>query len=140
MMGGPENSLIAVAAEQLGMTRDELVAAVDGTKSIAQIAAEHNVALSTIIDAFITPRSERLDQMVDDGRLTREQTDQMLATMRDHVTTRLNEVWTPRGPGEGMRFIDEDGDGVCDHMEEGGTMGPGGQMGRHRGQGAGGYR
>jgi hypothetical protein len=100
------------------MTRDELITALGGTKSIAQIAAEHNVPLGTIVDAFLAPRAERLAEMVADGRITQEQADQMLATMRTNVTTHLNEVWTPRGPGQGTGFVDEDGDGICDHMED----------------------
>jgi hypothetical protein len=130
-MMGQENSLIAVAAGELNMTTEELIAALDGTKSIAQIAAERNVPLSQIVDAFIAPRSEHLDELVANGRLTQEQADEMLATMTTHVNERLNEVWTPNGPGQGAGFADEDGDGVCDHMGEGGGM-MGGFQGRGR--------
>ena len=116
MMGGASNSLIDVAADKLGMTRADLVTALGGTKSIAQVAGEHNVAVSTIVDAFIAPRAERLDAMVTAGRLTREQADQMLATMRTQVTEQINEVWTAQGAGPGTGYVDSDGDGVCDNM------------------------
>ena len=130
-MMGSENSLIAVAAGQLNMTTDELIAALGGTRSIAQVAAEHNVAVSTIVDAFLAPRTERLDTAVAAGRITREQADQMLATMRTNVTTHVNEVWVARGPGQGAGFVDEDGDDVCDNMPAGGQGQ--GMMGQHRG-------
>jgi hypothetical protein len=141
-MGGPQNSLISVAARELGMTNTELVTALGGIKSIAQVAAEHNVAVSTIVDAFLAPRIENLNAAVAAGRITQEQADQMLATMRTHVTEEINEVWTPNGPGAGTGtgtgpgtgagFVDADGDGMCDNMEAGGQarMGQGGMMGR----------
>jgi hypothetical protein len=105
------------------MTRAELVTALGGTKSIAQVAAEHNVAVGTIVEAFLAPRAERLDALVTDSRLTREQADQMIATMRTHVTEQINEVWSPQGagPGMGTGFVDANGDGICDNMPANGT-------------------
>jgi hypothetical protein len=115
------SSLIDVAANELGMTRDELVAALGGTRSIAEVAAEQGVAVDTIVDAFIAPRAERLDDLVAAGRLTREQADQMLSTMRAHVTEQVNEVWSGQGAGPGTGFVDEDGDGICDNMPANGN-------------------
>lgn len=127
---GSGNSLIAVAADKLGMTTADLVAALGGTKSIAQVASEHNVALDTIIDAFLAPRIENLNAAVAAGRITQAQADQMLATMRTNVTAQANQVWTSRGHGQGMGsgYVDADGDGVCDNMPAGGQ----GRMGRGR--------
>lgn len=137
MMGGPQNSLISVAAHELGMTNAELVTALGSTKSIAQVAAEHNVAVTTIIDAFLAPRVENMNAAVAAGRLTQEQAGEMLATMRTHVTEQVNEVWNPQGAGSGADtgFADADGDGVCDNMGAGGrgAMGQGGMMGQGRG-------
>ena len=119
MAGGSESSLIDVAAAQLSMTRTQLITALGGTKSIAQVASEHNVAVSTIVDAFIVPRQERLTALVEAGRITQAQADQMLTTMRTEVTEKINEVWQSRGNGNGAGFVDEDGDGLCDMMENG---------------------
>ncbi|HET9496512.1 MAG TPA: hypothetical protein VFR15_19970 [Chloroflexia bacterium] len=131
-MMGSENSLIAVTAEQLNITVEELIAELDGTNSIAQVAAAHNVSVDTIVNAFLAPRIERLNEAVASGRITQEQADQMIATMRTNVTTHINEVWTPRGPGQGQGFVDENGDGVCDNMPAGGQPGQG-MMGQNRG-------
>ena len=142
-MGGPQSSLISVAAHELGLTNTELVTALGGTKSIAQVAAEHNVAVSAIVDAFLAPRIENLNAAVAAGRITQAQADAMLATMRTNVTEQVNAVWTPRGTGAGAGsaagagFLDADGDGVCDNMGAGGTStdgaGRGGMMGQGRG-------
>lgn len=121
--GGPENSLVAVAAEQLGLTRTDLIAELQSGQAIADVAAEKNVALETIVEAFIAPRAEQLAALVDNGQLTQEEADAMLATMRANVSAQLSEDWSPRGPGQGQGFVDEDGDGVCDNAGAG--RGPG---------------
>ncbi len=138
MMGGTGLSLIDVAADKLGMTRADLVATLGGTRSIAQVAGERNVAVSTIVDAFLAPRAERMDAMVTAGRLTREQADLMLATMRTQVTEQINEIWAPQGAGTGTGtgtgtgYVDSDGDGVCDNMpSNGNSNGNGNGRGMH---------
>ncbi|MCG8346376.1 MAG: hypothetical protein MI924_01165 [Chloroflexales bacterium] len=123
--GGPtrgmSDSLVAVAADVLEMDRTALVAELQSGKTIAQVAEEHNVALSEIVDAFLAPRAERLASLVESGRLTQEQADTMLATMEANVTTRLIEPWSPQGPGAG------NGDGICDCNGDGVCRGPRGQ-------------
>jgi hypothetical protein len=131
--GGQANSLVAVAAAQLGMTQAELVAELQGGQTIADVAAEKGVALETIVDAFVAPRAERLAELVANGQLTQEQADDMLAAMKANITARLSEAWTPGGPGyvdqdgDGQcdNFVDEDGDGVCDHAGAGQGQGAG---------------
>ncbi len=130
MMGGPENSLIAVTAQQLDMTVEELLAELqaDETKTISQVAYEHNVDLTTIIDAFVALRAERLQQLVDNGQLTQEQADEFLAQMRSMATQHATQPWSEhqRGPG----YTDENGDGVCDRRDGQAMNGRfGGQMG-----------
>jgi hypothetical protein len=136
--GGSTGSLVTVAAEQLGMTPAELTAELQAGKTIAQVAAEKDVALDTIVEAFVAARAEQLAELVANGQLTQEQADAMLAAMRANVTARLSEAWAARGPGQGTglgytdqdgdgicdNFVDEDGDGVCDNAGSGG-QGPG---------------
>jgi hypothetical protein len=126
-MGGPQQSLVAVAADTLGMTQADLIAQLQGGKTIAQVASEKNVALDTVVNAFVATRQARMAQAVAAGRMTQEQADAMLATMRANVTARLSQPWSPQGPGAG--FTDEDGDGVCDHAGSG-RMGGGPMRGR----------
>lgn len=132
-LGGPNNSLIAVAAEVLGVEPAELVAELQNGVSIADVAAEAGVDVSDIVDAFLAPRAERLQELVDSGRLTQEEADTWLETMASHVADRLDQPWSQQGYGPGTPgagFVDEDGDGVCDYMGIGG-LGPGaGRMGR----------
>ena len=124
-MGGQSNSLVAVAAQTLGMTQTDLLAALNGGKTFAAVAEEKGVALEKIVDAFIAPRTQMLQQAVTAGHLMQAQADANLATMKANVTAQLNAPFTPRGNGMGTGFVDNDGDGVCDNM---GATGQAGSM------------
>ncbi len=112
---GPQNSLIAIAAETLGLTPQALIAELQAGKTIADVAEEHGVALESLVEAFLAPRAEALQAAVEAGRLTQEQADALLAQMREQVRTRLTATWT-FGQAYGPGFMDADGDGLCDHM------------------------
>jgi hypothetical protein len=79
-------------AEELGMTLDELSAALAEGKTVAEIAEEQGVELGDLVAALIAPRAEYLKQAVADGRLTQEQADWMLEEMTEHLTWRLENV------------------------------------------------
>jgi hypothetical protein len=128
-MGGPQQSLIAIAAQQLGINQADLVTQLQGGKTITQVAGEKNVALDTIVNAFVGTRQARMAQAVAAGRMTQAQVDAMLATMRANVTARLSQPWSPQGPGIGTGYADANGDGVCDNAGSGG-MGAGRMRGR----------
>ncbi|MBK9714809.1 MAG: hypothetical protein IPO81_26445 [Kouleothrix sp.] len=118
-MGGQQQSLVAVAANTLGLTQADLIAQLQGGKTIAQVAGEKNVPLDTIVNAFVSTRQARMAQAVANGRMTQAQADAMLATMRANVTARLSQPWSPQGPGAGMGYADANGDGVCDNAGSG---------------------
>ena len=124
-MGGPQQSLVAIAAQQLGIEQAELIAQLQGGKTIAQVASEKNVPLDTIVNAFVATRQARMAQAVANGRMTQAEADAMLAALRANVTARLRQPWSPQGPGTG--YTDADGDGVCDYAGNGRM---GGRMGR----------
>lgn len=133
-MGGPQSSLVAVAAQQLGMTQAELQAELSAGKSIAQVAGEKDVAVETIVDAFVATRKARMDTAVAAGRMTQAQADAMLATVRANATARISQAGLV-GSGTGPNYTDADGDGVCDHMGQGGGRGPGAGRGQGGGRG-----
>ncbi len=115
--GGTQNSLVAVAAKVLGMSQADLVVALDD-KTIADVAKEKGVATDKIVDAFLAPRVAALKSAVDANRLTQAQADQMLATMKAHVTAQLDNLWTPGGPGRSSGFVDANHDGICDNWHQ----------------------
>lgn len=136
--GRDGDSLVAITAETLGIEQTDLIAQLQEGKSIADIAAENDVALDTIVDAVIADRSEELAAAVEAGSLTQEEADAMLVLMRSHITEHLSATFQPRGFGFGQGFVDEDGDGFCDNCpmpgQGGGMFGQGmhgGMMGGH---------
>lgn len=133
LRGGAENSLIVIAADVLGLEQADLVADLRAGQTIAEVAEAQGVALDTLVDAIMVERSAWLNQAVAAGRLTQAQADAHLATMRATVLAGLTAPHTPNalGPGNGMGFVDADGDGVCD---TGGGTGPGANRGRRGGR------
>jgi hypothetical protein len=140
--GGPDNSLVAVAAKVLGMEQTALVAELNTGKTIADVAAAHGVALDKIVTAFVQPHVDWLNQAVKDGKITQAQADQYIATMKANITTKLSAPFTPRDNGRqaGQGFVDANGDGVCDvggQTPQAGQRGGGtrGAQGQGRGMG-----
>ncbi len=97
-MGGPEGSLVAVAAEELDMSVQDLIAELQDGKSIADVAGEKGVELQTIADAFLAQLSESLNQAVENGRLTQERADWMLEQAGEKVMEQLEGTWEGCGP------------------------------------------
>lgn len=91
-------SLIDAAAEVLGIERADLIAELQAGKSLAELAEERGVEPQAIVDAFLADHEERLQELVDAGRLTQEQADLMLDHMAEEIAERLNEP-VLRGPG-----------------------------------------
>jgi len=114
--GDHANSLVAVAAETLGMERADLVAELQDGKTIAQVAEEQGVDIQAIVEAFLAPRAEMLAEAVAEGRITQEQADRMLDRMTEKVTKRLNEPFSPR---DGFESGHGYGNGDCDCRRKG---------------------
>jgi len=109
--GGPEDSLVSIAAKALGMTQLELVNVLRGGKTIADVAKEKGVALDTIVNAFVAERQTALSAAVTSGRFSQAQADTMLSFMKANVLAQLSKPFTAYGPwfgdtarsGQGMR-------------------------------------
>lgn len=137
---GATNSVISQVAEQLGIDRFDLMAELmDGT-TVADLAAERGIDLDALVDAVVAARADWLTAAVDAGRLTEEEVDARLATMRAQLTQRFTQEWTMQSrlqlhaddmPRLQMRnYADADGDGVCDNMNGAGFQGMRGRGGR----------
>ncbi len=121
-MGGPGSSLISVAAEQLGMTVEELVTELKADKTIADVAQAKGVELKTIVDAFIAPRAEWLAELVADGRITQAEADEKLAEMRTEAEEHLQQAYPFSCDGECGEHMSE---GFGGRGRRGGTSGTG---------------
>jgi hypothetical protein len=130
--GGPSQSLVAVTAEVLGLDQVDLVAELQAGQSLADVAEANGVEPQAIVAIFIADREAILAERVAEGRLSQDQVEAMLAAMEANITVRLSAPWTAQGYGPGTGFVDEDGDGWCDHHLAG--QGFGMEHGRYQSQ------
>lgn len=73
--GGRGDERVTIVAEMLGMQPREIVTALRGGQTIADLAGEEGVALDEIVAAILAPQAERLAAQVADGTLTQAQAD-----------------------------------------------------------------
>ena len=97
-MGAAQAGLEA-AAQALGMTADELSSALQGGKTLEQLAEEAGVELQDVQDAIQAAREvemrERIEQAVSDGTMTQEKADWLLEGLEKGFLD---------GPGLGFGF------------------------------------
>ena len=97
-MGGPGNSLVAVAAKELGMEVDALLAELrDGTTVAELLDGDVDDIADAIADAHLAPIEERLEEAVANERITEEQAASMLKQMREGVQKWLTEPHPSEG-------------------------------------------
>jgi hypothetical protein len=94
-------SLVDATAQATGLTVAEVIAALQGGQTYADIAAEAGVTPQAIVDVVLEVRAEALAQAVSTGRFTQEQADTMLATMATDLLAQLNAPWEARGATNG---------------------------------------
>jgi len=87
--------IIHLAAQETGLTEQEIVDQYRAGNSLASILTANGVDVNEFIDLAVSQAEERLTQSVENGRLTQEEADQRLTQLRDELTTRINEVPTP---------------------------------------------
>ncbi len=79
---GPRAGSIATIAKALGISESDLMTALQGGKTIAAVATEKGVALSTVVDAVVAEQTTALAKAVTDGRITQAQADERLAKLK----------------------------------------------------------
>lgn len=111
---------LSTAAESLGITEEELRSAIGDGQTLAEVAAERGVAVEAVVDALVAAQRERVAEEVDDGGLTQEQADELLADAEERVTALVDGElpalpgfhggggW-PHGPGPARGFLHDGG-------------------------------
>jgi polyhydroxyalkanoate synthesis regulator phasin len=83
--GGGPLELFDTAAEALGITRRELAERLRDGKTLEAIAKAEGKSVGDVRKAVESKLKERLDEAVEEGKLTREQADRMLERITDHL-------------------------------------------------------
>lgn len=100
-------------ADALGITVEELEAAKEAGTSLADLAGDDVQAL---VDLFTEQATERINDAVEDGRLTQEQADERLDGLAERIESRI-ENGGGFGNGEGRRGHGRRGQGPRDNAE-----------------------
>lgn len=95
--GGPVN--LGVAAGAIGISVDELRAALRSGQSIAQVAQSRNVDVQKVIDALVAEATSRLAAEVAAGRLTQAQADEKAANLTQRIAQMVNRTGGAGGRG-----------------------------------------
>jgi hypothetical protein len=120
--GGPGFGNLDAAAKALGMTADDLRTALQGGKSLADVAKAKGIDPAKVVDALVAELKTHLDSEVASGEHTRAEADQILADARARITDFVNGKAPAGGPG----FGGPGGPGGPGHGGPGGFGGPGG--------------
>jgi hypothetical protein len=86
------------AAKVLGMTTDKLHAALEGGKSLADVAKAQKVSVASLVKAMVKATEAEVTAAVKDGQLTQAQANKMKSSLTQRITDRVNDVRPDRGP------------------------------------------
>lgn len=93
------------AADYLGVTEAQLRTALDGGKTLAQVAKSKGKSVDGLVNALVADAKARLAEAVKDGRLTQAQSKAMQSGLKARITAQVNST-RPSRPmhGPGPRF------------------------------------
>lgn len=100
--------VLAAAASYLGLTEAELREQL-ADQTLAEVAKEEGKSVSGLVDAMVASAEKSIDQAVADGKLTKEQADELKDGLEERMTDLVNGE-LEHGPGvHGRGFGDMDG-------------------------------
>jgi hypothetical protein len=97
--GGPGFGNLDTAAKALGMTADELRTALQGGKSLADVAKAKGIDPSKVVDALVADLKAHLDADVKSGEHTQAEADQILAQAKTRIQDFVDSTALAGGPG-----------------------------------------
>lgn len=80
-----------VVADALGLTQQELRAALGEGKTLAEIAEAEGVETEALVDDLVAAATERIEQAVTAERLSRERADELIAELPERIATVVEE-------------------------------------------------
>jgi len=116
---------LEAAASYLGLTEAQLRTQLNNGKTLAQVARDRDKSVDGLVDALVESQNEKLDQAVEDGRLTQAQANEIKQGQRERIADFVNNGqlrfrFRDRGRGRGRG---PDGPGFF-HPEPGLPDGP----------------
>jgi hypothetical protein len=101
MAGGPHETVTdtSVAATAIGIKEADLITALNGGQTLADVAKANNVDVKVVIDALVKDKQDELAAEVKAGTLTQAQADAEAATITQQATAQVNGTFQGGGPG-----------------------------------------
>jgi transposase-like protein len=78
------------AAQEIGVSADDLKQAREDGKSIAQVAKEHDKSADDVVDAIVKKATSAVDQAVKDGKLDSKKADEIKQKLPDRAKQFVN--------------------------------------------------
>jgi polyhydroxyalkanoate synthesis regulator phasin len=92
------------AASYLGLSESELREELRDGKSLADVAGEQNRSVDGLVQELVDDAEQRIDDAVDDGRLSEERASQLRADLEDRIRDRVESELRWRGFPSEFRF------------------------------------
>jgi hypothetical protein len=83
---------VVVSAKSMGVTPQALGAELRSGKSIAEVAAEHNVSIGTVTGALASAATAKINAAVSNGKLTASQAQKIESRLPDYLARVVNRV------------------------------------------------
>jgi hypothetical protein len=102
---------LEAAAAFIGITEAQLRTELEGGKSLAQVAKDHNKSTAGLVDALYADAKQKLDDAVSAGRLTKAQETERLSGLKARITSMVNStgIGESRFSRPGFRLRHSDG-------------------------------
>ena len=107
--GGSKGLVLENAAEVLGLSEDDLRAALEDGQTLAEVAADHGMSADDFKAALSAGVTADLQAKIDAGEITQERFDETIADLDAKLDEIINRegglrFHGPRGFGDGARF------------------------------------
>lgn len=94
MRGGMD---LSVAAETLGLETDALLDLLRDGSTLADVAEQQGVEVSTLVDTLVAAATERIDEAVADGALEQDRADDLKADLESRISAMVEQGMPRRG-------------------------------------------
>ena len=84
---------VGVVTDTLGVSRQELRAALQGGQTVSQYATSLGKDPQAVVDALTNAATTKLDQLVADGKITQERADTVKGKLPARIDTLMNRQW-----------------------------------------------
>ena len=87
---------VGIVTDTLGVSRQDLRAAVKGGQTISEYATSLGKDPQTVVDALTNAANSKLDQLVADGKITQERADTVKGKVPARIDTLMNRQFLQR--------------------------------------------